>query len=303
MAYRRLTADQWLVGTVERPDLQPNGGPVNLDINSLDFTATYGVTDRLNLSLTLPFSYGTQARDYTDSLPHKVSSLGLGDVNLTANAWVLHPAAHANGNFAFGLGVKTPSGSNHAQDRWYNTVGPSRYFVDQSVQRGDGGWGIILQTQAFQKLFPNGYGYLSGFYLVSPRAESDVFFSPSRTPGPGNPYAGVRLAVPDVYNARLGLVYALPDQGLSLSLGGRLDGIPVRDLVGGGENAFRRPAVVAYVEPGVAWARGNSTFTLSLPVRVFYDFRASLIDQQRIGRPGGGDLAKYLLFASYTIRP
>ena len=51
---------------------------------------------------------------------------------------------------------------------------------------------------------------------------------------------------------------------------GRLDGIPVQDLIGGGENAFRRPAVAAYVEPGVAWARGNSTFTLSIPVRIFY---------------------------------
>jgi hypothetical protein len=38
-----------------------------------------------------------------------------------------------------------------------------------------------------------------------------------------------------------------------------------------------------------------------VPIRVWYDFRPSLIDQQ-LGKPGGGDLANYLIFLGYTHR-
>lgn len=297
--YRRLTADEWFVGKELREDLRPNGGPVEININSLDLTIAYGVTDRLSLSLTVPFSTGTQSRFYNDGQPHEVSATGLGDINVSAWAWMLDPPAHWNGNIAFGLGVKLPTGSNRVEDGFYDTGGPSRFFVDQSIQLGDGGWGILLQTQAFQKLFNTVSGYLTGYYLISPQAESDVLFTPSTT----SPYAGVRLAVPDVYNLRGGLVLAssmVP--GLSLSLGGRLDGIPRQDLIGGGDDAFRRPAVEAYLDPGVGLSYGPHTFSLNVPVRIYYDFRASLLDEQKLGRPAGGDLAKYLIFAGYTHR-
>jgi len=297
--YRRLTADEWLVGEEQRQDLSPNGGPVEININSLDFTVAYGVTDRLSLSLTLPFSTGTQSRFYTDGQPHKVSANGFGDINLSAWAWMLGPPTHPNGNVALGLGVKLPTGSHRVEDTYYDTNGPPRYFVDQSIQLSDGGWGILLQTQAFQKLVNNVSGYLAGYYLISPQAESDVVFTPSTT----SPYAGVHWAIPDVYNVRGGLVLASTTiPGLSLSLGGRLDGIPKQDLFGGGDGAFRRPAIEVYVDPGIGLSYGPDTFSLNVPVRVYYDFRASLLDAEKINRPAGGDLAKFLIFAGYTHR-
>ena len=278
--------------------MSPFGKPVDINIHSLDLTATYGVTDRLSLSLTLPFSTGTQNRFYSDGQPHEVSAAGLGDINVSAWTWMLDPPTHWNGNVAFGLGIKLPTGSNRVEDGFYDTSGPSRYFVDQSIQLSDGGWGILLQTQAFQKLLNNVSGYLAGYYLISPQAESDVVVTPSTT----SPYAGVHLAVPDVYNARGGLTLAVPAvPGLSLSLGGRLDGIPKQDVIGGGDGAFRRPAIEAYVDPGLGLSYGPHTFSLNVPVRVYYNFRASLLDE-KLGRPGGGDLAKYLIFAGYTRR-
>jgi hypothetical protein len=108
--------------------------------------------------------------------------------------------------------------------------------------------------------------------------------------------------VPDVYTARAGLVYAvLPSQGLSVSLGGRLDGIPLRDIVGGGELGFRRPGFIFYLDHGVALGRGRDEFTLSAPIRLRQDFRQSLIDRQQ-GFHGGGDLADLLVFPGYTHR-
>src|SRR6266480_1007510 len=92
-----------------------------------------------------------------------------------------------------------------------------------------------------------------------------------------------------------------PARGISLSLGGRIDGIPQGDLVGGRDNSFRRPGYSLYLDPGIALRRGDEEVTLSVPVRVHQDFQRSSIDQQR-SFTGGGDLAEYLIFVGYTHR-
>src|SRR3954463_13341071 len=78
-AYRHLGADQWFVGTAVNELAAPFGKPLYLDINSLDLSVAYGVSRRISVALTLPFSYGTHSRLYADSVRHKVSGLGLGD--------------------------------------------------------------------------------------------------------------------------------------------------------------------------------------------------------------------------------
>jgi hypothetical protein len=287
VAYRSLTADQWFVGKDVHEELAPFGHPLFINIDSADLTLSYGMTDRFSASLTLPFSHGTHSRYYADGERHKVSAGGLGDVSLSGYYWLFDPNRHEDGNILVGVGVKTPSGSNDVKDDFFLANGSVIQFpVDQAIQLGDGGWGILLQVQAFQKLFPNGYGYATGSYLVSPRNTTDV---PS-------PYPGYPLSVPDVYSARLGLSYTLPfASSLSVGFGGRIDGIPLRDLIGGSDG-FRRPAIIGYVDPGLALSLRRFTITLNVPVRVYQDFRPSLLDRE-LGRPGGGDLAKYLVFA------
>jgi hypothetical protein len=55
VAYRHLGADQWFVGTDVREAAAPFGQPLFLNINSLDATVSYAVSDRVSLTLTLPF--------------------------------------------------------------------------------------------------------------------------------------------------------------------------------------------------------------------------------------------------------
>lgn len=289
VGYRHLHADQLFVGTQQLPAKRP----LIIDLHSIDLTTSYAVTDRFTLSLTVPFVHGTQSRFYADSVSHAVTAVGVGDVSLIGSRWLLDPH-NPSGNIALGLGVKAPTGSHSATDAYFLAGGTSiQYPVDQSIQPGDGGWGIIVQVQAFRRAFHNGIAYLTGSYLISPRSLTDV----AKDPG-GATY----WSVPDVYSARLGLEYAVwPEQGLSLSLGGRIDGQPVRDLIGGGESGFRRPGYAVSLDPSVALASGPSQFTLSAPLRLGANRQASVLDLQA-GKPGGGDFASALIFVSYSRR-
>lgn len=294
LAYRRLTADQWFVGTEVREDKAPFGQPLFLNINSVDLTVNYAATQRLSLTLNLPFSSGSHSRYYADGVRHQVHARGLGDVTLAGNYWVFDPQRHSEGNIAVSLGAKAPTGKNEVTDDSFLSNGSViQRPVDQSIQLGDGGWGVTLQAQAYRTLTGNLSGYLSGSYLASLREKTDV---PSPTPG-------VTLSVPDVYSARLGLTYGLLSGrvgDLSVSLGGRIEGIPLHDLIGGSDG-FRRPIAVFYVDPGIALGLGANTLFVNVPVRLHADFRPSLVDRQR-GSSGGGDLAKYLLFVAVDHR-
>ncbi len=300
IAYRRLYADRWFVGTEVREDLAPYQHPLYLDINSLDLSLVYGLSDRLALTLTVPFSHGTHSRIYgatgagEDSARHEVAAAGLGDVSLVGTAWLLDPVAHPRGNISLGIGVKAPTGSNRVKD--FVTFQDSSVevrTVDQAIQLGDGGWGIVLQAQAFQQVSSSRTSaYLIAWYLASTQEHTDV----------RSPYPTVLLAVPDVYSARTGLAYGVaPTAGLSASLGLRIDGIPMGDLFGGQDAYFRRPGYSLYVDPGIALRRGNNEFIVNMPVLVAQDFKRSPIDQQ-LGRSGGGDLAAYLILLGYNRR-
>jgi hypothetical protein len=291
-AYRHLGADQWFVGTAVNEAAAPGGQPLYLNINSLDLSVVYGLSRRVSLALTLPFSYGTHSRLYADHVRHEVNASGLGDITVIGSTWLFDQGLLQRGNVSLGLGIKLPTGKNEVTDDFFAADGSfTQQPVDQSIQLGDGGWGILLQVQAFHQLGGRAQGYLLGSYLLSPRVRTNVL-----TP------AGVPLSVPDVYTARVGLAYAVvPSQALTLSLGGRLDGIPLRDVIGGGDLGFRRPGSILYIDPGVALARGPDEFSLSVPIRLRQDFRQSLFDREH-GQRGGGDLADLLVFAGYTHR-
>src|SRR5437016_3646458 len=199
VGYRRLTADDWFVGTQISPP--PGGEPLNFEIHTVDLNATFAVTERFNLTLTVPFISGKlSAKVWPDGIRHTQSSSGVGDVSLVGSMWLQNPATHSEGNVALGLGVKAATGSN------------------------------------------------------------------------------------------------------SVSLGGRIDGLPVHDLLGGGDNGFRQPGYVIFVDPGVAVTRGREAFTLSVPVRVHANRQRNTLEWQS-GKPGGGgDFAKALVFLGYSHR-
>jgi hypothetical protein len=93
------------------------------------------------------------------------------------------------------------------------------------------------------------------------------------------------------------------EQGLSMSVGPRVDGIPVRDLFGGGdEDTIKRTSYIVYADPGVSYTRHKNTITLGVPWRVKLNRLKSLAEQKPGASPNAGGFAKYLIFASYVRR-
>jgi len=118
------------------------------------------------------------------------------------------------------------------------------------------------------------------------------------------------IGVPDNYSLRAGTsVYLLSRSELSLgsmtvvstSLGWREDGTTRRDLFGGRDLFYRAPARVGYVDNGVLAVKGRYAVSLSVPVRVYQNYRLSDSDIA-LGRPGGGGLARYLVLAEFSRR-
>lgn len=289
LGYRHLRADQAYVGT----RMVATNEPLIIDLNSVDLTTRYAFTDRVSLSLTIPFVSGMQSRYYADSLRHAATATGVGDVSVLASMWLRAPHGQA-ANVGLGVGVKLPTGAHAAADDYFLASGQTiRYPVDQSIQPGDGGMGYIVQVQTYASAFHNAVAYLSGSYLINPRRLSDV---------PKDPGSKIFWSVPDAYTARGGLAFAFwPNMGLSANLGARIDGQPVRDLVGGGDGGFRRPGYSVAVDPGLAISLGPNEVTVSAPIRVAVDRQASVLDRST-GKHGGGDFASSLIFIGYSVR-
>ena len=294
LAYRRLMSNQWFIGTQDSSPLAPGGQSPVFKINTFVADVAYAINDRFRVRTSVPFSMGTVSHVWADKLIHEQSANGIGDVSVMGEAWVLTPRTHANGNVSIGLGLKAPTGSHTTQSQYYTATGAVAYPADQTIQPGDGGWAVTLQGQGFRQLSERTYAYAFGSYMASPKAHSDVQFAPN---------SGVYWSVPDVYSARLGGSFnVLPDQGLTMSLGGRVDGIPVHDLFGGGDDStIKRTAYVLFADPGLSLTRGRTTLTLSVPYRLRVNREKSVFEQRTNGVNGGG-FAKYLVFASYSRR-
>jgi hypothetical protein len=309
-SYRRLHTggEDFFVGTARTPPLpavQPPGGqPIEIDVHTLILGLTYAATDRIRLSISTPLQTGNISIAHEDGLRHSQTATGFGDLIVSGSVWLMNPRTGPSGNVSLGLGVKTPTGSHTETGPFFTASGPQERNVDQAIQPGDGGWGIILDVQAFQQLSPVAVAYLSGFYLLNPQERTDVQIgTPVGLPGSGlsagTPYF---LSVPDAYSLRGGVSYTVsPRQGFSVSLGGRIDGVPVEDLINGGDDNFRRPGYSAFVDPGLELTRGSNTFTLNIPVRVHADRRANLRDRV-MDVNGGGNLARTFIYAGYTHR-
>ena len=279
------------------PPAQFFGQPLIINVHSANLNVTYAASDRFNVRLTVPVSYGSQSRFYADTARHIVRAGGIGDVGLVGTAWLLNSRTHPKGNIALGAGVKIPTGDYKFAEAYFLANGSAVQFpVDQSVELGDGGWGILLQGQAFQQVAARTFAYFTGSYLLSPRNQTDVVRAPT------SPGSAVHISVPDVYTGRLGVSYGLlPEQGLSASLGGRMDGIPYHDLIGKSDG-FRRPSVIVFLDPALALERGANTFTVSTPIRLFARLASANMLKGPGGSIGSGDLAGVLMFVGYARR-
>lgn len=284
-------------GREEEKERVENGTQVINDSYFLDFSWTYAFADRFYASITVPFVYHERSSMYEHGgndlrERHKTYAKGLSDIRLSAGYWLLSPEKNPKRNLAFGLGVKLPTGDYDATGKFYN-AGPDGDIlirpVDQSIQPGDGGFGATVELQGYQQLGQKFILNTYLYYLSNPREDNGT----KRRPG------SLAYAAPDQYAARLGVNYLSPVRGLDLYLGGRLEGVPVYDLIGGSE-AYRRPGYAVSVEPGLTWMLKNVLINLSVPVAVERNRTQSYEDKKReqdTGRPRHGDAA----FADYLI--
>jgi len=301
MNYRYFKSFRHFRGTEEEADRITNNTEVINHSHAWDYFLTYGITDRLYTSITIPTVINSRSSLYEHGRTerHNSFSRGLADIRLGIGYWLLNLEDHKNGNMAMGLGVKLPTGNYNASDIFYN-VGPDGAPevrpVDQSIQPGDGGFGLTIDFQFYQKLSANLFAYGGGFYLLNPRETNGIrTFRETLSPVLENEAI---MAVPDQYSVRSGLSYSVSPT-ISTSLGVRFDAVPVKDLIGGNEG-FRRPGNVLSVEPGIAYMKHNFSINLNVPFAVRRDRPQSVTDKQTeiaTGEPRNGDAA----FADYLI--
>jgi len=229
---------------------------------------------------------------------HSTYSFGLGDVRLAAYYWLADPKK-SKANVQLGFGIKLPTGDYRYQDYFHITDSTKRLGpVDQSIQLGDGGTGLTLETNAFFNLSKMTSLFFNSFYLSNPREQNGVSTARGGTPSAtAIAYGSDVMSVPDQYMARLGV--SLTDGYFSFSGGLRMECVPAKDIIGG-SNGFRRPGYVLSAEPVIACKLGPAQLYLSVPVAMVRNRTQSVPDKLRTRKTGvysKGDAA----FADQTL--
>lgn len=274
---------------------------------SVDIGLTRIVNNRWSFGFYVPVTSNSRSSLYEHTDPVKKQSVGrfathsfgLGDLRIAAYRWLLYPEKSMNGNVQLGLGLKFPTGDYRYQDYFHvsdstKMLGP----VDQSIQLGDGGTGITLELNTFYHFSHSVSVYGNAYYLSNPREQNGVSTARGFAPSTQSVlYGSDVMSVPDQYMVRAGGSYIV--NGFTFSAGGRMECVPVHDLIGG-SNGFRRPGYVISVEPVVAYKMHRAQIYVSVPYAVERARTQSVPDKIRsriTGTPFTGDAA----FADYTI--
>lgn len=298
VSYRWLHSDRHFVGDEEQPQRQANGTEVINNSHFVDLSVQYAFTPRWSAGVTLPWVNSDRSSLYehkgnASGERYHTQADGIGDVRAVAYAWILDPAKMPQWNLQLGLGFKAPTGESAATDTFYRTTGPVVDYVDQSIQPGDGGWGLVTELNGYWLFMPRATAYVQGSYLFNPQEMNDT---PNRA-------RSTYYSVTDQYFGRAGVSYVIvPKWGLSLSLGGRIEGVPVYDAIGG-DDGFRRPGFSIGIEPGLEVMKGRYFAAVTAPVALYRNREQSYQDKLRTP-PGHGDaaFADYVITVSFGVR-
>ncbi len=286
--FRTYNSFRHYVGTVYQVQRQTNHNAVVNHVDLFELDVNYQITPRVSFIATVP---GLEATRHGQSSPTNFyRSGGIGDVTMGVQSWVWRPPTESHGNINFSAQLKLPTGINDAKGTTVkNGVAQTEPF-DESIQPGDGTWGFSLATEAYREFWLHTTGYFTGSWLFSPQDTTGV---KTFRPAPGE---GV-VSATDQYLWRGGFAHPAPNfkvlRGLSLSIGGRMEGVPVRDAFGS-SNGFRRPGYVISIEPGLLYAHGRYLLNVSGPWAMERNRKISVTDLENHSH---GDAA----FADYTI--
>ncbi len=271
-----------------------------------DVTVTYAFTRRFSVSGAVPFtaaSWSIPAPTGPSPGPRaQQDARGIGDVSVAGRYWLGDTERCVNGNVAVGVGVKMPTGEYRAQDFFPDRNGTNNQlrYVDQSIQPGDGGWGLMLDVQAFRRIGFRSQVFASASYLANGR---DTNGTPSLTvarlpPGVPPPAGSDRLvnSVPDQYLVRSGAAYSLTRR-LGVMAAYRIEGQRRYDLIGR-SHGFRRPGVAMFVEPGLTWSTGRGAAWVAMPVSFYVNRKPD----PYTGIEGDATFPRFIFLAGYQLR-
>lgn len=296
-SWRYQRSHRHFVGDVEQVNRALEDSEVINTINQPELGIRYNLNKLWSFSLGIPYLIAERSSPIRDANRVVVdrsitAARGVGDLTLIARRLLWEPSTHPDSNISIGLGIKLPTGADNVVDSQERIVNGQRVLtfttVDQSIQPGDGGFGIIGDLQAFQRVAHSGLAlYFSGTYLSNPRDRNGVHTFR------GDPNEAI-MSVADQYLARLGGTYSGSNwKGFGVGLGGRIEGVPVRDLIGNSDG-FRRPGFAVSLEPSLSASWGPHTVSLAVPIAVYRDRPRSVPD---LISGGHGDAA----FADYII--
>jgi len=309
-SYRYFRSFRHFRGDVEEKHRVENNTEVINISHLFDLGLSYSLTNRLQINLNVPISifdrsslyehYGNSLTANPEQKRFHTSASGIGDIRLSASYWIKDPNVSPT-NLLVGLGIKAPTGNAHVMGDFHKLDEDGNDFtirrpVDQSIQLGDGGWGIILESQGFHSIF-NGKSalYFSGFYMLNPKEYNDVLRTPTSNPDQHWSY----FSSPDQFGARVGIAYFITP-AFNVGLGGLVEGVPATDLIGGSEG-YRRPGYAVSVEPSLSYFFNDWGLNFSIPLAVYRNRIKSVWDKER-GTHGDAAFADYSINVSLSYR-
>lgn len=303
-SWRYQKSDKHFVGHEYQEERTTEQSAVVNTINQAEVTATRKYAHGWRVGIGIPYLMAERSSPIRDANGDVIDryvtqARGMGDVVVGVKKWIWDPATPTKGNIALGIGVKIPIGENNVVDtrkRIDTTTGAvtlTEQTVDQSIQPGDGGFGLVFDVQMYRRFASDRFSaFGTATYLANPEGVSGVQTYRS---APGEEV----MSIADQYLVRAGIGW-YPGAGWGLSLGGRAEGVPVYD-VWGTNDGFRRPGYAISVEPGVTWTHGAHTVALLVPI-AWDRARLKSVSDRENGTHGDAAFADYVILAGYARR-
>jgi hypothetical protein len=282
VGYRVFNSNKYFIGTNEIA----RSTAIRNHQNIFDVGVDFKLSPRWNLIADVPVFDGTRNQLYPPAGIFRVA--GISDLTVGAQAWVFRPPTENNGNIAFSVSLKIPTGINDASGAALLKGKQVVAVADQSLQPGDGGWGVVVGSQAYKRIPLKTMTYFQGQWLFNQGGTNGVPTFRSQ-PGQG------LMSIPDQYLFRAGIAHNVPKvRNLELSLGVRDEGVPAHNVFTSNAG-FRRPGYVVSLDPGLVYTYKHDSLSVNGPWALARN-REPSVPELLNGTPNGD-----AFFADYTV--
>jgi len=260
-------------GTTENTQRVADGTDVRNFSRTVDLSLVRKLNEKWSIGIDLPLVYNERSSLYEHvssvkgSPRYSTYSQGIGDIRISAYKWLIAPKEGNKGNLLGGVGIKMPTGNYKATDVFHTSLTATRVGpVDQSIQPGDGGWGLTLELNGFRAINNTWSLYSNAYYLINPQGNNGVSTARGGVAAASAiKYTSDVMSVPDQYLLRAGTNWT--KNALTISMGARYECVPASDLIGD-NTGFRRPGNVLAIEPGANYSYKKLNFYLYTPIAV-----------------------------------